>query len=109
MAAIYSQHFCGESPGSLLLPTDKLQEIVAQLVAAYVSERHSMASAVVHAAQDLARMAQGSKTLYVTATASWLHLLRIMEDPKHGLSRHYTPLPALDNLHWASPCRQLCA
>ena len=107
IAAIYSQFFFGETPGSLLLPTDKLQGMVAQLVAAYMTERHSMASAVVHASQDLARMAQGSKALYITATASWPHLLRIVEDPKHGLSRYYTPLPALDNLHWASCCNAL--
>ena len=107
VAAIHSKRLYGDKPENIIFAVDVLSVIVEQLVAAYVTEGHSMASAVVHSAQDLANMAQGSKALHTTVVmALWHHLSRIAEESKHGLSRYYTPLPRVDNLNWVgAPAR----
>lgn len=105
MTAIYSKHLLGDDLASIILPEDILQVVVGQLVAAYHAENHSMAAAVVHAAQDLANLAQGSKALHTTAMAAWHHLSEIVQDPKHCLSRYYKPLPDVEHLNWVSPVK----
>ena len=79
MAAVYNQHRLGDAPANLLFPDDILAVIVEQTFTAYCTEDHSLASAVMHTARDLSRLAQGSKAMHTTVMAAWLHLARILD------------------------------
>ena len=108
MAAVYSRFIMGDLVSKSQLPNRILAVILRQLVTAYAAEQHSMPSAVVHSAQDIARLAQGSKALHTTAMAMWHHLTRLLSDPSHAMSQYCTLLPHLGNLSWVSNLQYAC-
>ena len=100
MAAVYDQHRLGDAPGSMLFPDDIMAVLVEQLFLAYRSEKHSPESVITQTAQDLARLAEGSKALHTTVMASWQHLSRIGNSARYAPSRHR--LPQVADLNWVS-------
>ena len=92
------------------VPRYVLSIIVEQLVALYLADEHRMAAALVHTAQDVARLAQGSKALHTTAMAMW-HLLASSVDARMPFlprkarpwDRPCEPLPTVVNVCWVGP------